>query len=239
MVDHGILVGAQARVLKKLHKYRNDTYHRDELRPATLSSALKIYTYLVCTMLRDFSPFVISYGVAIPPTLQRYVRDDEQQAGFWTVGPELHQRIGAHLLNESGVGEPSQVGVILAQHVEDRLQAMQKDAAMCGGVLNGTRHGSGWDLDSIMCLVQIDPQRLRKVRTANDARAEHPTVRARHVEQWREQGKALADLSDDLAAFAAFADVEDAFEPIEALVNQFASDVDREIQLQIDIARGK
>lgn len=45
--------------------------------------------------------------------------------------------------------------------------------------------------------------------------------------------------ADDLAAFAAFADLEDSFEPLEALVAEFATDVDRELQLQYDTARGK
>jgi hypothetical protein len=38
-------------------------------------------------------------------------------------------------------------------------------------------------------------------------------------------------------AFAAFADLEDAFEPLEALVTELATDVDRKLQLQYDTAR--
>jgi hypothetical protein len=45
--------------------------------------------------------------------------------------------------------------------------------------------------------------------------------------------------ADDLAAFVAFADLEDAFEPLEALATELATDVDRELQLQYDTARGK
>jgi hypothetical protein len=33
--------------------------------------------------------------------------------------------------------------------------------------------------------------------------------------------------------------LEDAFEPLEALVTELATDVDRELQLQYDTARGK
>jgi hypothetical protein len=43
----GMLAVPHARVLKKLHKYRNEAYHRDQLRLGTLASAVKIYTYLV------------------------------------------------------------------------------------------------------------------------------------------------------------------------------------------------
>jgi len=51
LVRENIIDVAQARVLKKLHEYRNETYHRDELRPATLASVNRIYIYLVCMMM--------------------------------------------------------------------------------------------------------------------------------------------------------------------------------------------
>ena len=51
LVKEDILQPDQARVLKKLHEYRNETYHRDELRPATLASTNEIYVYLVCSMM--------------------------------------------------------------------------------------------------------------------------------------------------------------------------------------------
>jgi len=40
-------------------------------------------------------------------------------------------------------------------------------------------------------------------------------------------------------AFAAFADLEDAFEPIERKVMTLALDVERQIQHEIDVYRGK
>lgn len=236
MGEHDLLASPQIRVLKKLHKYRNDTYHRDELRPATLSSALKIYTYIVCTMLRDFSPFATTLPVEMPKALERYLEPSERGLGL--LGMELHKRIGTRLLNESGVAQPSQLGAVLAQHVEDRLSAMEEDAEECSGFMDLPEHES-WDLDAIVCLVQIDPQQLRPIRTPSDARAQRVPIRAKHVAAWREAGRNLESVTDDLSAFASFADVEDAFEPIEALVHQFAVEIDREIQLQIDIARGK
>lgn len=56
---------------------------------------------------------------------------------------------------------------------------------------------------------------------------------------WRKDAADLATETDDLTAFAAFADLEDVFEPIEQQVKRLAREVDEEIQLQIDIARGK
>ena len=54
LVGLGVLAEPRARVWRKLHKYRNEAYHRDRLRLGALASATRIYAYLVCTLMRDF-----------------------------------------------------------------------------------------------------------------------------------------------------------------------------------------
>jgi hypothetical protein len=54
LVGRGVLAEPRARVLKKLHKYRNEAYRRDRLRLGTLASASRVYVYLLCTLMRDF-----------------------------------------------------------------------------------------------------------------------------------------------------------------------------------------
>ena len=56
---------------------------------------------------------------------------------------------------------------------------------------------------------------------------------------WRKAATALESETDDLAAFAAFADLEDEFEPIEKQVMELARNVDIEINNQVDRALGK
>jgi hypothetical protein len=53
------------------------------------------------------------------------------------------------------------------------------------------------------------------------------------------RAQALGHEVDPIAAFAEFADIEDAFEPVEVKVQEALVAIDHEIQLQIDIARGK
>ncbi|HVQ94690.1 MAG TPA: hypothetical protein VMU51_26875 [Mycobacteriales bacterium] len=66
----------------------------------------------------------------------------------------------------------------------------------------------------------------------------HPVNPAK-IAEWRLAGEALAGVADDLTAFTAFADIEDAFEPIEARAIKLATDVDGEVQRQVDVARGE
>lgn len=97
----------------------------------------------------------------------------------------------------------------------------------------------GWNWEAVLSLAQLDPQNLPRAMSSSEAKSRDVPVRAAQIGIWHAQGKALASHSDDLSAFAAFADLEDAFEPLEALVMQLATDVDHELQLQYDIARGK
>ena len=90
-----------------------------------------------------------------------------------------------------------------------------------------------------MSLAQLDPQNLPRVMSSDEVKSATVPVRPAQIGIWRAQGEALASQANDLAAFAAFADLEDAFEPVESLVTQLAIDVDHELQLQYDIARGK
>ncbi len=90
-----------------------------------------------------------------------------------------------------------------------------------------------------MCLAQMDPANLPRRMSADEVKAATVAVRPAQIARWRAEGEALAVQADDLTAFATFADLEDAFEPVEALVLQLAVDVDHEVQRQIDIARGK
>jgi hypothetical protein len=237
--EQGLLAGPQARVLKKLHKYRNETYHRDQLRPETLASAAKVYIYLVCSMMRDFPVQMMCYGAELPAGLLRYLASDERGIRLvLDVGPGLQARIAARLLDESGVDHPARLGEALSQHVRDRLGDLERAAWEPASFL--ARPGDDcWDLEAILGLVQIDSGDLGRVRSSDDARSLAVPVRVVQIRQWRAAGEALAVQADDLAAFAAFADLEDAFEPVEALVMKLAMDVDREIQLQTDFARGK
>lgn len=55
----------------------------------------------------------------------------------------------------------------------------------------------------------------------------------------RKRAQTVANETDPVRAFAEFADVEDTFEGAEVKVGEALTAIDREVQLQIDIARGK
>ena len=129
LLQKTVLAPAQVRVLKKLHQYRNETYHRDRVRRATLASAARIYTYLVCTMMRGLH----ETGVAIrmystrdvTPGLARFIDTT-------TPGPlslDIQNAIASQLIDEYGIGDTQELGMALAQHIDDRLNDIERMAA--------------------------------------------------------------------------------------------------------------
>jgi hypothetical protein len=129
--EKSLLADPQVRVLKKLHAYRNETYHRDEVRSGSLASATKIYVYIVCTMMRDLpqtaglQPIRFYLSRDITPILARYIDTSID-------GPldfNLQSSIAKQLMEASNVGEPQQLGLALAQHVKDRLDDLEESAA--------------------------------------------------------------------------------------------------------------
>jgi hypothetical protein len=56
---------------------------------------------------------------------------------------------------------------------------------------------------------------------------------------WRERAAGLQEVTDRRDLFAAFADIEDAFEPFEERMMALDLRIDLEIQREVDMRRGK
>lgn len=247
LTGRGMLAVPHARVLKKLHKYRNEAYHRDQLRLGTLASAVKIYTYLVCSLMREFPMHgtggFIHLSPRPPAGLLKYLEAGDDWLSLMLHKDDsegLQARIASRLLEKAGITLPSGLGEVLSQHFCGRLDAVQEaagEAASSFFYLPGV--DEGWDWETVMRLAQLDPWNLPRAMSSDEVKSATVGVLPDQLSQWHTEGEALASQADDLAAFAAFADLEDAFEPVEALVTQLAADIDAHLQLQYDIARGK
>ena len=56
---------------------------------------------------------------------------------------------------------------------------------------------------------------------------------------WKQRAAGLQEVADRLELFAAFADIEDAFEPFEEQMTALDQRLEREIQREVDLRRGK
>ena len=216
-----------ARVLKKLHQYRNETYHRDLLRTEVLSSAVSIYAALTCELMRRLAPGWMT-SLQVPANLGKY-------APLMKHGPDFDSQglIADHLEKVHGLDEAVAVGHALSAHVVARLDEMLENIDLCLELLP-----PDWDRAVALAYIQTDePARFRATieGMSMPLASEHSLV---SIAGWRQRAEDLSGIGSKLAAFAEFADLEDEFEPLERMVQQEASAVDREVQHRTDVARG-
>jgi hypothetical protein len=182
----------------------------------------------------------MSYSSPIAPAvLTKYLKPGENGFG---VGMDLQTRIGQELLATTGINNSTDLGETLAEHVNYRLDEIEAAIEECASFFNDM-NDRGWNFLAILGYLQApepaDPlDHLR--RTPDDYRNKwaRPVNKA-NFRAWHKAATALESETDDLSAFAAFADLEDAFEPIEKQVMELALNVDIEINNQVDQALGK
>ena len=73
MRDRGDIRETESRVLKKLHRYRNELYHRDRVRPQTVQSACLLYFDMTCTLFERLAQsqfLIVTLHMEAPPALR-------------------------------------------------------------------------------------------------------------------------------------------------------------------------
>ncbi|MFD8390424.1 hypothetical protein ACFV2N_14765 [Streptomyces sp. NPDC059680] len=230
MISQCALPGELAPVLKKLHQYRNEIYHRDELRLDLIRPATLIYFDIVCTLLDHYSQGGVSYGSNddFGPELLSYI-DSENPASFFR--PDLHKTVAARMRDELGLGVDV-VRQALTAYLVARLEDMMSDLTFIADNLAVP----GLSADDALRLVQAD---LSSNPSLVDIRSQRFTYNPSDLHGWRERSMSLSSISDKVDMFTEYAAIEDDFEPLERLIKKAALEVDREVQLQLDIARGK
>ncbi|MEV6994352.1 hypothetical protein AB0N87_35055 [Streptomyces sp. NPDC093228] len=228
LVDRGTLDPALGPVLQKLHKYRNEMYHRDKLRREVLRPATLIYFDSACTALGSYSQQFMAYGsTPLGPELTRFTGGPMR--GF--LEQNLPQKIAAQLRREVGLDLP-QVRSALAQYLDARLDEIRDGLTFIEDNLGVPQLVPGDALRLVQANLAGNPT-LEQVRGKT-----YPYSKA-DMERWRNEIAALKAINDKHDLVREYAAIEDALEPFEQLVERAVMDVDREVQLQSDIARGK
>ncbi|MFJ7198034.1 MULTISPECIES: hypothetical protein [unclassified Streptomyces] len=228
LVDRGVLDPALGPILQKLHKYRNEMYHRDKLRHEVIRPATLIYFDSACTAMDSYSQQYMAYGgTPLGPELTRFTGG--RMAGF--MEQNLPQKIAAQLRREVGLDLPH-VRSALTQYLDARLNEISDGLTFIEDNLGVPSLVPGDALRLVQANLAANPT-LEQVRGKK-----YPYSKA-DMERWRNQIIALKSINDKHELVREYAAIEDAFEPFEQLVEKAVMDVDRELQLQIDIARGK
>jgi hypothetical protein len=216
-----------ATIVKKLHRYRNDLYHRLHLRREVLEPATLIYFDVACAVLATWH-FQRSWSSA-----ESY----EDLARFGVTAHGLFQedattRVASQLRESVGM-DVSAIRTALSSHLDGRLDDLEETVAMVRAAMPDEYD----DPDDVYRIVQSDwknelpaPSELRKHRFP---------VLGRKLPLWRRQVASLTDISERYAMYARYATIEDDFESFEAQATALYEAIDRLVQQAVDEERGK
>jgi hypothetical protein len=219
-----------ARILKHIHAYRNEAYHNDRVRPDSIQPAVLILFDVVCTLLSTIPP--------VPAT--RHEGDSGawmERYGFGRFGDIDEIRTG--ISEALRLGLPLEIAGIrraLATHLSSRLDEIDENIDFIAKNARPRR-----DREEVLKAVQywnVDRQRAWEDGDPTFVQF-RPRYTLASTAQWRREAAALETIADKMELFNRFADIEDAFEPLEGPLNEAAALIDRHIQGEVDERRGK
>jgi hypothetical protein len=221
----------EGKVLKKLHRYRNELYHRGHARLGTVKSACLLYFDLVLSLferLRKADMITVAFMMDPPPLLQKY-----NPPGTVKGYPSVHL-IAQQLRSDLGISSDGLKEVLLT-HLTSRLDQLDRSIASAQRIFFAgfsEVFPSGPWKDGVVRLAQVHetdplPDSLDALLARTDLKYE-----LADLAQWRQAVDSLQQVSDKLELFAGFADIEDAFEEFETQLNDMMERIDLEMQTE-------
>ncbi|WP_094729039.1 hypothetical protein [Rhodococcus sp. RS1C4] len=206
---------SHAAVLTRLHRYRNEIYHEDKVRPATIETAAKIYTYVVCDLMKRLTslPEPIEIG-AVTAELDALYPGERHHSHKLSSYAES-------LLAQSPIDAPEKLAEALSEHLLDRLEKLDHDLTYVAS--------NGGDDRQIVG----EQTRDRTLKAIFSRSAETKKVKYSKVRQWKGMARNLVRATDYVNAFEKFATAEVELEVIEdevlhavRLIDQPAADIE-------------
>ena len=228
--DHSIFDPHIGAVISHLHTYRNAAYHSASIREETILPAVMLYFEISTDLLADFGPSSYSssdesgwlkrrYALTVSDLFDRPARIsivDVLREGLSMTEEDLKSRLTDHLENR-------QTDVMDAlDFIHDTTSIFSTRDEALRAVQYWREHPS----DPIFTdMTQFDQYQ--------------PSVEMHHFGVMAKNASTILDAEGRIEAFQIFSEIEKRFEPIETQVNEFAAEIDRAIQLEVDSLRGK
>jgi hypothetical protein len=200
LTERGRLDPAVSTIVKKLHRYRNDLYHRLQLRRAVLQPATLVYFDVACAILANWR-------------FQRSWSSGESYADLARFGVTIHsafkddvaQGIATQLRDAVGIDIAS-VRSALIDHLNARLDDVDHVILMIRDAMPEEYD----DPDDVFRIVQSDWK--NDLPPPADLRVRRFPVSERKIRLWRRQIGSLTGVGDRYAMYARYAEIESAFE---------------------------
>jgi len=223
LVERGRLPADLGPVLKKLHEYRNETYHRDQHRVEVIRSAVLIYFDAACTVLEHYEPGTMIHSNSLGPELRRLYEDLPRPRDLF----KLPHLAAARLREEVGL-DIDTVRSALRDHLLSRLADLEDGLAYVQENLTSTDVMPG---DAIR-VMQIQDGDLDAIFDSEVLRSRPYPLTMSDIATWTARATALDNLADKHALFTEFGAIEDCFEELEQKVRKAVWDIDEQANMR-------
>jgi hypothetical protein len=215
-----------------LHRYRNEAYHHARVRKDTIETAARLLLEIYCTLLLSLSRGGTAYA--------------SNEDYSW-----LAERFGKHpiglMADDNNVPKAVQefrnifelddnsVSNLLTDHLLSRIQGVLDSLAFiventgCPDRETAIRDSHAFNV----ARCKEEGRGIRKLVSTEDRHS------LTFLSDLRKKVKDITRAANRLDTFDRFSLLESEFEPVEQSVHELAAEVDRMIQMEIDIARGK
>lgn len=232
-----IIPTERAAVLKAIHLYRNEIYHRDYIRKETLRHSTLILYEITCDL---FIPLTNSAGgSSMSSNDGERIEKFRQRLGLGQGGflnEKEYEHIRTHL--KSGIEITAKdLAVGLKEHLLERIDGTRE-------ALEFIRR-DGFDVPS-------SDEALKKVlffenivgkKPLKDFKKQLteyvPPYSVDFLESLEQRVEAMGQEKEKLKIFVMFAQLESEFEPLEKIIDKAACELDAAIEAEIDRMRGK
>jgi hypothetical protein len=227
----GNIPSVYVKAASRLHEYRNEMYHREEVRP----EALRIVAHLYASITADFLDLLKSQsfswtGDSEATRTRIYERMEEEPPtladGRYDSSEHLQTLMARTLRRDLLLeGTPQLIADYMANRVE-RMHELVEHSRGCLTLL-GRTNISEMETIRIACSSFNSSSRQLKIPSQAD------------LKRWDSLAAEARECSNALTAFQSLADFEAEFELFERVLQKFAAEVEEEAEMQNDLKRGR
>lgn len=224
-----LMIPSIAEVVQYLHKYRNDAFHRIHIRKDTIITSVVILLDIACDLLLNIKTY-------------NFVHSSDEDYSW------LEQRFGVK----------SSQAMLDETFTENAIRLIKEDVSITDDSIkltlaenllsrsSETRHFMDFILENSRAKTRDQVLKNAYQFAKNNPqlgerpfKGKHDSFALKFLEELEKDAGEIANAQDRVIAFNKFAAIEAKFEPVESAIAEITSIIDYQIQLEVDIARGK
>jgi hypothetical protein len=220
-------------VLKSMHRYRNEVYHRSLVRKATIKPAVIILYEIVCYLLETLKPRQISYSSE--DDWSEFYKQYDIDSYMELMNGGLEKIVSR--LRDSMAISTVYIAKLLSEHLQNRINDMEESLEFIFKNTTGAV-----DIEDELKRIQYW-RKYEKLPINKEDQEEldnfTPEYSNESFSGWRKSTDKLLEENNKLEVFNKFYKIETELEPLEEMISEVAGLIDQAIQTEVDRIRGK